>query len=794
MSFLFITVSTFAQVTQEKQQRAKILYSEQSDLSRLESLGLPVDHGKQKLGYYIISDFSESELAIARSNGFQVEVLIEDTKQFFLDRNAQRLPSRNLTCAESGADYETPANFNLGSMGGFLTYQEMLDELDQMRSLYPNLISAKSNISTFLTEGSPDTNVSPSIGGNGIKWVRISDNPDVEEDEPQILYTGVHHAREPVSMAELIFYMWYLLENYDTDPEVKAIVDNSEIYFVPVVNPDGYLYNELTDPNGGGNWRKNRKENPGNSFGVDNNRNYEYFIDGNASNGAWGGEGSSGNPDSNVYRGTAPFSEVENQALKWFVENHNFVMAFNNHSFGDLLLRPFGYAIDTPSPEENLFRTLGDELVSQNGFNNILSSELYAAAGDSDDFMYGTVGSHAPIYAYTPEIGPEFWPSSNEIINICKGMMYLNLTSSKMINNYAAISDTGTLFIGDEAEVLAPFDLRRIGIAGNGNFTVTLEPISANIAIVNESQTFNGLDLLETQSGSITYILGGGTTAGDAIIYDLKVNNGIFDTTVRVHKIFGALNAVFEENGDSVTTNYNNNGFGTTGSTFVSPSTSITDSPNGNYQNDTNKFIEVSDEIDLTNATGANVTFFTQWEIEAGFDYAQFQISIDNGTNWIAQCGKYTGPGSTNNSQPTGEPLYDGTQSNWVLEEIDLSEYVGETIKARFLFRSDGGLRQDGFYFDDLTINVVEDSVLNVEDISQTQFTLYPNPVSEILNIKTTLTDYNVSLYTIHGQLIETRNNLDATQQFDYSNLASGLYILQLTSGITTETIKIIKE
>lgn len=793
MSLLLITVSTFAQLEQEKFQRAKILYSEPSDLSRLENLGLPVDHGNHKLGYYVISDFSENELNIARENGFQVDILIEDSKQFYLERNAQRLPSRNLTCAESGVNYETPANFNLGSMGGFLTYQEMLDELDQMRALYPNLISAKEDISTFLTEGSPDSGVSPSIGGNGIKWVRISDNADTEEAEPQILYTAIHHAREPQSLSQLIFYMWYLLENYESDPEVQAIVDNSELYFVPVVNPDGYLYNELTDPNGGGFWRKNRKENGGNLFGVDNNRNYEYFIDGDSSNGMWGGEGSSGNPDSDTYRGIAPFSEVENQALKWFVENHNFVMAFNNHSYGDLLLRPFGYALNTPSVDEDLFRILGEELVSENGFNNILSSELYAAAGDSDDFMYGTVGSHDAIYAYTPEIGPEFWPSSNEIINISKGMMHFNLTSAKMINNFAVVSDSGSLYVGNNASINAEFDIKRLGIAGNGNFTVSLEPISANIAVVNGSQTFNGLDLLETQSGLIPYVLAGGTSEGETIIYDLVVNNGNFETKYRITKYFGTLTPVFEDNSDSLV-NYDNNGFDTTNTTFVSPSTSITDSPNGNYQNNANKSIEINDEIDLTNASGAIVSFYAKWEIEAGFDYAQFQISIDNGNNWIAQCGNYTVAGSSNNSQPTGEPLYDGAQFDWVLEEIDLSDYLGETIKARFVFRSDNGLRQDGFYFDDISFNISGDTVLNIDETEVSQFIIYPNPVAEILNIKTTLTNYNASLYTIQGQLIETKENLNAKHQFDYSNVASGLYLLQLTSGDTTETIKVIKQ
>ena len=67
-------------------------------------------------------------------------------------------------------------------MGGYLTYQEALDEFAQMRDLYPNLISEASDISNFLTEGNPDSSVSPSIGGNGIKWMRISDNPDTDED------------------------------------------------------------------------------------------------------------------------------------------------------------------------------------------------------------------------------------------------------------------------------------------------------------------------------------------------------------------------------------------------------------------------------------------------------------------------------------------------------------------------------------------------------------------------------------------------------------------------------------
>ncbi|PVW14698.1 M14 family zinc carboxypeptidase [Marixanthomonas spongiae] len=790
--FLLLTTSfLFSQEYQEKHQRAKINYTSIDDLSRLESLGVPVAHGTHKRGYFIISDFSVSEIETARNAGYKVDVLIEDSKQYFLQRNQMQEPVVNPSCDTSGEDYETPANFNLGSMGGYLTYQELLDELDAMRAQYPNLITEKENIGNFLTEGTPDNSTTPSIGGNGIKWVKISDNPEnTSEGEPQILYTAIHHAREPISLSQLVFYMWYLLENYDTDPEVQSIVNNTELYFVPVINPDGYLYNEKTDPNGGGFWRKNRK----NSYGIDLNRNYDYYIDGNPNNGVWGGEGASSNTSSETYHGPAPFSEVETQAIKFFVENHDFLMAFNNHTSGDLLLYPYGYTSNAPTPENDLFMGISEELVSRNGFNNILSSELYPAAGDSDDFMYGTVGTHDKIYAMTPEIGPEFWPPSNQIESLVKTMMYLNLTSAKMVNNFAEVTDTAPAFTGNTATSDATFNIKRLGINGNGSFTVNLNPVSANITSVGSPVSFNGLELLDEDTGSIQFTLATNVEPGDEVVYELVVNNGSYDTSTLITKTFGALEAVFEDAGDSVTDNFNNNGWGTTTATFVSPSSSITDSPGGDYQNNANKTITLKNTVDLTEAIGANVTFYAKWDIENNWDYTQFEVSIDNGATWTPQCGKFTNNGSSNSGQPTGEPLYDGTQNDWVLEEIDLSDYLGETILVRFQFSSDTAVSADGFYFDDLTINIVDDSGLLVSGISENQFNIYPNPVTDILNINTALNDYSVELFTVQGQRVFVSKSNRGSQTLNYNGYAAGIYLLKLTSEEASQTFKIVKQ
>ncbi|NNK88110.1 MAG: zinc carboxypeptidase, partial [Flavobacteriaceae bacterium] len=410
LAFLVCFTINYAQVEVEKHHRARIYFQSQSELHHLGDLGLPVDHGIKKPNVYIESDFSSSEINRARENGYLIEILIEDVANFYLEQNKPSDVARttqNADCINSGSNYQTPVNFNVwpaSNFGGYYTYSQVLQELDDMAALYPNLISSRANISTFTTEGTANNGTNPPIGGNTIQWVKISDNPNSNsEGEPQILYTSIHHAREPASLSQLLFYMWYLLENYNSDPEVQAIVENTELYFVPVVNPDGYLYNELTAPNGGGLWRKNRK----NTNGVDNNRNYDYHINGDPNNTTWGGPGSSANPSSSLYHGTGPFSEVENQAIKWFVEQHDFVLALNNHTFGELVYYPFGYD-DVPTPDDDIFRGITEVLVSENGYTPIRD---FPFAGDSDDFMYGTVGTHQKIFAMTPEISTSFWPA-----------------------------------------------------------------------------------------------------------------------------------------------------------------------------------------------------------------------------------------------------------------------------------------------------------------------------------------------------------------------------------------------
>ena len=701
----FLTVSIFFSLAvhisiAQDYSRVKILANE-LELQKLSDLGVTIDHGIHKKGYFFISDFSKNELNIMSTYGFQYEVLIEDVEEFYIDRlkNPEKYEQavlKNTNCTGSGGNNggnfvpTAPTNFNLGTMGGYLKYNEMLAELDAMAAQYPTLITVKAPISNFLTHGN-----------RPIYYVKISDNPTTNEaSEPKVLYTAIHHAREPMSLMETIFYMWYVLENYGSNEEVTYLVNNTQMYFVPCINPDGYVYNETTNPNGGGLWRKNRRNNGGGVYGVDLNRNYSY---------GWGTTGTSATTSNDTYRGPSAFSEPETQAMRWLVQNNNFEMAFNAHSYAEAILFPIGTTTAEFAPHHDYFQDYTNHMTEMNGYDAIKSSGLYPASGDSDDYMYKVdvgVGEKDTIFAKTPEVGTDFWQPSTEIISTCQDMVFPNLVLAHLTRNYSIVKDTDPSSV---ATITGNFNhsIKRLGRQG-GPVVVSIEPL-LNIVSVGNSLTYN-LNSQQTSTGAISYSLNPSIQFGYQIKYILKTDNGLWVKRDTITKTFGALTVQVIEDATSAA-NWTGN-WGTTGTTFVSASKSFYENSSGNYPNNVNRTYTYTPIINLTNASAAMITFYAKWAIETDYDFVQFQVSTDGGTTWIGQCGNYTVPGtSANNSvQPNGQPVFEGTQSSWVLEEINLSDYLGQQIKVRFQLRSDGGSTADGFYFDDFKIMFNEDS------------------------------------------------------------------------------------
>ncbi len=744
-----------------------------------------MDHGIHKRGYSLTSDFSDAEIKIAKDFGLQVDVEIEDVQQFYIHQNDPKAAHRDIEntgfdCVSNAINYTTPTNFNLGTMGGYLTYDEMLQELDGMRTQYPDLISAKANISTFLT-----------YEGRALQWVKITKNPEQANTRPQILYTGVHHAREPISLSENIFYMWYLLENYATNDEVKDIVDNTELYFIPVVNPDGYIYNHTTNPNGGGLWRKNRRAFDDGTFGVDNNRNYDYWINGDASQSVWNTTGVSPSTAGETYPGMTPMSEPENLAVQDFVESHNFKIALNAHTYSDLLLYPYGYELNSPSPDNDYLNKISGIMVSHNDLTNEISSALYAASGDSDDYMYGQTMQHSKIFAFTPEIGQSFWPATTDIIPLCSKMIFSNLTAAKLVREFGFLEDTTPRFVGGEAIFSAAFNLTRYGLGGSGNFTVSIHPLSANIISVGPAFTVSNMQVLDAVNSGIQLGLAAGTASNDDIVYEYVIDNGQTIDRKQVTKKFGQLqNLITDTTTNAISPVWTSTNWATTTEAFVSPSTSITDSPSINYTNNQNKRITLTNAINLSGVANATVSFAAKWEFETNYDYVAFEVSTDNGTNWIPQCGKFTKTFVLNSTSVTG---YTGVQENWVNEEYSLSDYSGQTIKVRFRLLTDNGGNYDGFYFDDFKVNLLQNTVLASTNNVVSPFNIYPNPANAVLNINTSKTNYGIQIFNLLGQTVFSRNNNNGFQNLDVKSLESGLYFIQLKSEGFTETKKFYK-
>jgi len=782
-----ILLMALSSIAQENFSRVKI-YATNTQLAQIAELGIEIDHGQRKKNVWLSTDISSSQINILEQNGYDFDIEIEDVQQFYRERNLnteiQKEERENCGGAQTGStafDPVTPSNFHLGSMAGFYTYQEFLTELDEMATLYPNLINAKAPISTFTThEGRP------------VHWVRISDNPTVDENENEVMYSAIHHAREPVSLTQTIFYMWYLLENYDTNPEIKYLLDHTELYFVPMLNPDGYVHNVVNSPGGGGMHRKNKRNVGTSNPGVDLNRNYSYH---------WNETGTTPDTNGDTYAGTNAFSEPETQAMKWFCENHEFEFAHNAHSYGNLLLFPLGWETAPIAADHDYFTAFTNHQVKFNGFNNMKSSGLYPAAGDSDDWMYiDDLATKPKIYAMTPEVGGDadgFWPSQARIVPICKSTVWMNLILAHLPHVYGATTDTEP----SQIEALTGdfhYSIERLGLQDG--------PITVNIELLVGIQSVGGgnvhtMNLMDVDNGTIAFVLNPSIGFGDEIKYVLKTSNGLWTRNDTITKTYGTGASVFMDNANTLD-NWTGD-WGTTTQYYYSAGSCITDSPSSDYGNQAETEIVLNDVFTFVDATYAYANFYAKWEIETDFDFVEFMISTDNGSSWSPLCGKYTNEGT--NNQDEGNQLYDGFQTTWVLEEVDLIDYIGmNNIRFKFRLSSDNFSTEAGFSFDDFQIftDGVEDiggiDNIDSEGYTENDFNIYPNPANSKINIYTEGKNdiKTISIYNSLGQLMILSNEVSAKTTFNTSSYENGIYFVKIftsSNQIITKKFTVLK-
>jgi len=267
------------------------------------------------------------------------------------------------------------------------TYQELTDELHSLAANYSAIMSM--------------TSIGKTYEGRDLWMVKLSDK--VSDDDPGVLFMGAHHGNEKPSYEVCLFFIRYMVEHYDniSTPEVREAIDSTQIYVIPMVNPDGVEVNT----------RKNCAPNHGpfglrktvTSYGVNLNRNYDdpwflahvfptrYYL-----------------PlilfDSSFnYRGPYPFSEKETQAVKQFVEAQDISICISYHTYGELIFYPWMHTSEQ-TPDEPLFRSVGENISRINHYELYLKNERLiprygGTLGSAENWLY-----RQGILAFTVEL------------------------------------------------------------------------------------------------------------------------------------------------------------------------------------------------------------------------------------------------------------------------------------------------------------------------------------------------------------------------------------------------------
>jgi hypothetical protein len=512
-------------------------------------------------------------------------------------------------------------------------------ELDANLGMYHTFAEMESLITTWESDFPAICDlftIGSSVESRPIYGIKISDNVTVDETgEAEVLFMGNHHARELMSVDIPLRFAQYLLDNYGVDPTITSYIDTREIYFVPMINPDGHVYVQNNHSGFWGNWwRKNRVVNADTSIGVDLNRNYDY---------EWGYDdiGSDPSPSSWTYRGPSAFSEPETQAVRDFVNSREFTMWLSYHTYGELLLYPWGF-IPEHTPDHRYYKRLGELLTETNGYfaGNLLMGAIYPVNGDSDDWGYGEQATKNKIFAFTPEMNSYDQGGFGPPDTMIQPTFDLNLEMNMRVLEYCA----------NPYGVVGPFRPAMYAIQA------PYDPVHKLIW----SGDVPG-DPNPTQHYQVERCINPGYIADDAeIMSSTWVYDGFTQTTTAHSGSYG----YYSGSGDNL-----------------------------------NSMLTAERPV-MVDAQSDTFTFWTSYDIEVDYDYAYVEVSTDQGESWTTVQGNIT---TTHN--PYGNNRGDGitgASPGWVEGIFPLTAYLGQEIQLRIAYATDGAWIEHGIDVDDL--------------------------------------------------------------------------------------------
>lgn len=747
--------------------------SAREDFQRL--LNIPLDFESSiKAGNYIQLIVNEAELEEIHNNKFHYKVLIDDYENFLQEKITQNFAKIKI---------DLPLGFQLGSMGGFYKLNEIFQQFDNLIQLYPEYFSRTDTIG-WSWEGRPIIAYS---FGNSNKSV------------PEVLITALHHSREPATVTNLIYFLTKALNQAKNgNQEYQYLFQNYLIWFIPAVNPDGYEYNARNYPNGGGLWRKNRRKINDSTYGVDLNRNYGPFEFWNAQN-----NGSSTNPNNETYRGTAPFSEPETQAIRNFTLMRNFKIALNFHTYGGIIIYPFS-AVNKETSDSNFYKRFSNFITNYIGyfFGRDITTVGYPTRGSSDDWFYHQDSTKGKVIALTVESGYHFdgfWPPIDRIIeiaeenfNIIKESIFssvANLRPESLIYSFDTLRKTGTINC----------NIANIGISDlNTPASIRITPLSDKISIANPDTT-----IFELPSGAVisfsrkvalpkNYFRNGSEVPFEVRI---KVGNLIRNDTLYCrlydYKIFSLI--------ESTNWKSDNWGYEIDSTTFLPI---LCDSPYKNYSDSIENRLTLRIPFNLT-YNAVELEMAARWEIEPIYDFCEIEVSTDNGNSWESLRSSRSIPGSGNRygKQKLGGYGFAGIYPFWANILLDLNKYLNKKILLRLSLLSDKARNYDGISIKAIQFRLFDDVdfsfyTTNPEVNRKVKLILYSENLITPFEIQIPFSSNPIRLevYDILGNLVESRSFENTPGQFvcQFRNLSSkGIYIAKVMSEKVIQTFPI---
>lgn len=302
-------------------------------------------------------DLNEGMKSYLRANEFDITGVNYKTNEIEALLTAEELAQIS-SQKSANIKFSFPQNLLAAPDDEYKNPEEIAEFVNDIHARYPDITTVKS--------------IGKTLEGRDILAIKISDNPAQKENEPAILVNAMHHAREVMTPEITTDMIEYLTSNYGSNAEVTSWINNTEIWVVPMFNLDGN--NKMWTQNS--TWRKNTR----NGHGVDINRNYPT---------GWNScNGSSSSTGAQDYRGTAPASEPETQAMMNLVASIKPVFNISYHSYSEIVIYPFGCR-PNKTPTTEAVEIIGAEIGRKINYKPGTAWELlYNADGGDIDWMY----------------------------------------------------------------------------------------------------------------------------------------------------------------------------------------------------------------------------------------------------------------------------------------------------------------------------------------------------------------------------------------------------------------------